>query len=205
MTDPYQSPNSPSQQPGGYQPQPSYPGPQGQPQGMTPPPGNPYGQPPVGGYHPQQPYGQPMNTKPQRPGKATAAGVLGIVSGSLGIPVGIAGITVLSALQSLTSAIRLSTPNLDLLIALSYIQVFGTFVAAIMLLVAGIVFLNRKGYLVLLIGAIMQGVLTLLSLVSSTMNDVNNGLTILFALIGLGLAGSTIYLLFTPEVKRWKS
>ena len=46
----------------------------------------------------------------------------------------------------------------------------------------------------------------MLGLISSLMNKYanTNGLTYLSPIIGLGLAGFTIYLMFTPAAKQWK-
>jgi len=161
----------------------------------------PYGQPTL------QPYGQPAGpygpSGPQRPGAATGASVLGIVSGSLGIIAGFIYIAAISAIQAVASALG---ANGGLTILLSYVQAFGTFIAAVALLVGGIMFLKGKGYPVLLYGAFGQAALVMLGLISSLMNKYanTNGLTYLSPIIGLGLAGFTIYLMFTPAAKQWK-
>jgi len=161
----------------------------------------PYGQPTL------QPYGQPAGpygpSGPQRPGAATGASVLGIVSGSLGIIAGFIYIAAISAIQAVASALG---ANGGLTILLSYVQAFGTFIAAVALLVGGIMFLKGKGYPVLLYGAFGQAALVMLGLISSLMNKYanTNGITYLGPIIGLGLAGFTIYLMFTPAAKQWK-
>ena len=180
-------------------PNPSYGQPAAQPYGQQAP--SPYGQPAA------QPYGQPAGpygpSGPQRPGAATGASVLGIVSGSLGIILGFLYIAALSALQAVASALG---ANGGLVILLRYVEAFGTFLAAVALLVSGIMFLKGKGYPVLLYGAFAQAGLALISLISSLMNKYTstNGLTYLSPVIGLGLAGFTIYLMFTPVAKQWK-
>ena len=202
-------------------PNPSHGRPAAQPYGQQAP--SPYGQPATQPYGQPtlQPYGQPAGpygpSGPQRPGAATGASVLGIVSGSLGIIAGFIYIAAISAIQAVASALG---ANGGLTILLSYVQAFGTFIAAVALLVGGIMFLKGKGYPVLLYGAFGQAALTLLNLlirlflpqilglnslpsvVSSSIGL--DGGTVLNALIGFGLSGSTIYLLFTPVAKRWK-
>lgn len=165
------------------------------------PAAQPYGQPTL------QPYGQSTGpygpSGPQRPGAATGASVLGIVSGSLGIILGFLYIAALSAIQAVVGALG---ANGGLIILLRYVEAFGTFLAAVALLVGGIMFLKGKGYPVLLCGAFAQAVLALISLINAVMNthSTPNGLTYLGPVIGLGLAGFTIYLLFTPVAKQWK-
>ena len=188
-------------------PNPSHGRPAAQPYGQQAP--SPYGQPATQPYGQPtlQPYGQPAGpygpSGPQRPGAATGASVLGIVSGSLGIILGFLYIAALSALQAVASALG---ANGGLVILLRYVEAFGTFLAAVALLVSGIMFLKGKGYPVLLYGAFAQAGLALISLISSLMNKYTstNGLTYLSPVIGLGLAGFTIYLMFTPVAKQWK-
>ena len=186
----------------------------------------PYGQQPYG-QQPLQPYGQgPLNpygatlTGPQRPGPATGASVLGIVSGSLGIIIGFTSIAALGVLHSGANLL----PNLGLITTISYVQAFGTFITAVALLVSGIMFLKGKGYQILFIGACAQAGLTLMSFIvrlfmpdllgvnklpSQISSTVNSALAvgpyeIFVLLMGLGLAGFTMYLLFTPAAKQWK-
>ena len=188
-------------------PNPSHGRPAAQPYGQQAP--SPYGQPATQPYGQPtlQPYGQPAGpygpSGPQRPGAATGASVLGIVSGSLGIILGFLYIAALSALQAVASALG---ANGGLVILLRYVEAFGTFLAAVALLVSGIMFLKGKGYPVLLYGAFAQAGLALISLISSLMNKYanTNGITYLGPIIGLGLAGFTIYLMFTPVAKQWK-
>ena len=187
----------------------------------------PYGQQPYGQQVPQPPYAQALfnpysaaPTGPRRPGPATGASVLGIVSGSLGIIIGFASIAALAILQSATSMF----PNLGLLTTINYIQAFGTFITAVALLVSGIMFLKGKGYQILFIGACAQAVLTLMSFIvrlflpellgvsklpSQISPAVNSALAIgpyeiFVLLIGIGLAGFTMYLMFTPAARQWK-
>ena len=197
---PYDPSSQQASQPYGQPtPNPSYGQSAAQPYGQQAP--SPYGQPAA------QPYGQPAGpygpSGPQRPGAATGASVLGIVSGSLGIIAGFIYIAAISAIQAVASALG---ANGGLTILLSYVQAFGTFIAAVALLVGGIMFLKGKGYPVLLYGAFAQAGLALISLISSLMNKYanTNGITYLGPIIGLGLAGFTIYLMFTPAAKQWK-
>ena len=204
---PYDPSSQQASQPYGQPtPNPSYGQSAAQPYGQQAP--SPYGQPAAQPYGQPtlQPYGQPAGpygpSGPQRPGAATGASVLGIVSGSLGIIAGFFAIAFVSTFQGLGSF----AANLGLLVTLSYIQAFGTFIAAVALLVGGIMFLKGKGYPVLLYGAFGQAALVMLGLISSLMNKYanTNGITYLGPIIGLGLAGFTIYLMFTPAAKQWK-
>ena len=220
---PYDPSSQPTSQPYGQQTPNPYGQPTAQPYGQST--AQPYGQPtmqPYGqstaqpyGQPAAQPYGQPTlqpygqstgpygPSGPQRPGAATGASVLGIVSGSLGIILGFAYIAGLSAMQVAASVLGV---NEGLYTLLRYFAAFGTFLAAVALLVGGIMFLKGKGYPVLLYGAFAQAALSLIDLITSLMNKyaVQNGLTYLGPVIGLGMAGFTIYLLFTPVAKRWK-
>ena len=218
MSDQYPpGPQQPGYQPGqpGYQPQ------QGDPTASTPY-GNaqPYGQPAPGyGQQPGQPYGQPApgygqnpymyNNQQQgvRPGAATGASVVGIIDGSLGILAGIIGFAGVSALQSLGETLRVGN-SIGLAITLGYIQAAGTLITAVALLIGGITFLRGNRYNVLLYAAFAQVALVLLnmvySLMASSASTSYNGSWIIGVAIGLGLAGSIIYLLFKPESKSWR-
>ena len=125
---PYDPSSQPTSQPYGQQ----TPNPYGQ---QTP---NPYGQPTAQPYGQStaQPYGQPTMQPygqstfnpysaygPQRPGAATGASVLGIVSGSLGIILGFAYIAGLSAIQIAASVLGV---NEGLYTLLRYFAAFGT-------------------------------------------------------------------------------
>lgn len=219
MSDQYPpGPQQPGYQPGqpGYQPQ------QGDPTASTPY-GNaqPYGQPtpPPASQQPGQPYGQPApgygqnpymyNNQQQgvRPGAATGASVVGIIDGSLGILAGIIGFAGVSALQSLGETLRVGN-SIGLAITLGYIQAAGTLITAVALLIGGITFLRGNRYNVLLYAAFAQVALVLLnmvySLMASSASTSYNGSWIIGVAIGLGLAGSIIYLLFKPESKSWR-
>ena len=222
---PYQQPYSqqPYQQPYSQQP---YQQPYSQQPYQQPYSQQPYGQQPYG-QQALQPYAQALfdpysaaPAGPRRPGPATGASVLGIVSGSLGIIIGLASIALLGVLQSATNVF----PNLGLLTTINYIQAFGTFITAVALLVSGIMFLKGKGYQILFIGACAQAVLTLMSFIvrlflpellgvskmpSQITPAVNSALAIgpyeiFVLLIGIGLAGFTMYLMFTPAARQWK-
>ena len=224
-----------------YPSNPAFPGPDYQPHQVPHQPGgvpSDQGQPP-GHAHPHdmqwpQPYGQPYGQqapygpvyglvpqKPSRPGNVTAASVLGIVSGGLGIFVGIFAITFTSGFHSLVTAFGTSS-GLSVLLVLSYIEAFGTFITAVALLASGITFFKGKGGAVLLIGAVSQAAMAMLflmilllipqlldfgSLPSRGIQSVPsgiNGLTLFAATVGLGLAGSIIGLLFSPTVRSWQ-
>ena len=219
MSDQYPpGPQQPGYQPGqpGYQPQ------QGDPTASTPY-GNaqPYGQPtpPPASQQPGQPYAQQAqgygqnpymyNNQQQgvRPGAATGASVVGIIDGSLGILAGIIGFAGVSALQSLGETLRVGN-SIGLAITLGYIQAAGTLITAVALLIGGITFLRGNRYNVLLYAAFAQVALVLLnmvySLMASSASTSYNGSWIIGVAIGLGLAGSIIYLLFKPESKSWR-
>lgn len=172
-------------------------------------------QPPHGYGTPYQPY--PYETKPKRPGSATAAGVLGIVSGSLGFFVFLGTLAAFAMIQDRVGAGYYG--NLGVVMSLlGSIQPLGVLATAIALLVAGITFLKKSGYTVLLVAAYAQAVLTVIDLginaidmnLSGTMSVDPHGTTggllvgIVFrGVIGLGLAGTTISLLSKPEAKQW--
>lgn len=173
-------------------------------------------QPPHGYGTPYQPY--PYETKPKRPGSATAAGVLGIVSGSLGFFVFLGTLAAFAMIQDRVGAGYYG--NLGVVMSLlGSIQPLGALATAIALLVAGITFLKKSGYTVLLVAAYAQAVLTVIGLginaidmnLSGTMSVDPHGTTggllvgIVFrGVIGLGLAGTTISLLSKPEAKQWR-
>ncbi|MDO5067584.1 MAG: hypothetical protein Q4D96_09930 [Propionibacteriaceae bacterium] len=186
------SPNPYSPQQGGYSPQNDAYAQQayGQPGGY-PPPG--YGQP--GGYAPQG-YGQPAR---QRPGSATGASVLGIISGSFGIIVGFFAVLVVTGADIVTGSSQ------GLWLTLGYINAFGTFLTAVALLASGITFLKGKGYGVLLGAGIAQAACVTLGLVMNLMQGADlNGAVILILIIGYGLAGTTIFLMLSPSARQWK-
>ncbi len=195
-----QAPQPYEQQPYGQQTPQPYGQQAPQPYGQQAP--QPYGQQALQPYGQASlnPYGAPM-AGPQRPGAVTGASVLGIVSGSLGIILGISVIVTLSAIQGVA---RVFGSNVGMLLVLGYLLAFGTLAAAVALLVGGIMFLKRKGYMVLLIGACGQAGLALIGLVFTAMNPTANGLSYLIYLAGLILGGFTIYQLLTPVAKQWK-
>ncbi|MDO5092425.1 MAG: hypothetical protein Q4D79_03220 [Propionibacteriaceae bacterium] len=149
----------------------------------------------------------------------TGAGTLGIVSGGLGIISGFLTLISTSALSKPIRQARLKAESLQTLAMLGYIQGFGVFLTAVALLASGIMFLNSKGYPVLLYGAFAQAGFTLANSVITLMtpsllgvDKAANGSTLvgfnvgtaLNLIIGLGLAGFTIYLLNTPATKAWR-
>ena len=152
MTD--QSPYAP-QQPYQPYPQPSAPS-AGQPgyaqAGMPQSPyeAAPYAQQPMGAY-PSMAYPQAMG--PTRPGTATAASVLGIISGGLGLIVSILVIIGTSAIDTATSRTALEDA-LGTLMTINYLIGFGVLITAVALLTTGITFLKGKGYGILLGAAI---------------------------------------------------
>ena len=204
----------PFQQPG--PPQDSHP---------EPPPAAPYGQqaqfhtpmpqntapswqvPPLYGAHPQ--FG---GTK--RPGSATAAAVLGIISGSLGL---FPAIIILLAIVRIHETEGTSAGSANIAFTILLILGLVTTATVIALLVTGITFLRGKGYAVLLSAVIAQLALTafysvimLLTINSITQPPRNTNsetgasvIIIFFLLIGLGLAISNLVLLCRPATRQW--
>ena len=190
----------------------------------TPPPvgqqpGQSYGQQAPGyGQQAPQPYGQPapgydqnpyMYNQQQgaRPRAATGASVVGIVDGGLGILAAILLFLGLTALQSIGETPRGN--SIGLALTLGYIQSIATIITAVALLVSGITFLQGKNYKVLLYAAFAQVAIAMLaieyySLITSAVSTSSNGTWIIDIVISLGLAGSIIYLLFTPAAKSWR-
>lgn len=164
--------------------------------------------PPLYGAH-RQPEG------PKRPGPATTAAVLGIISGSLGLFPAIA--TLLTVAKILEEVEGDSAGPMKASITILLPSGLATTATVIALLVAGITFLKGKGYTVLLSAVIAQLALTafyvvimLLALESiiwsiRNMNSSAAGLVIIIfcALVGLGLAISNLVLLCKPATRRW--
>ena len=107
--------------------------------------------PPLYGAHPQL-------GGPKRPGPATAAAVLGIISGSLGLFPAIIVLLATAKVYETENAVR--STNIAFIILL--ILALATAFAVITLLVAGITFLTGRGYTVLLSAVITQLTLTVL-------------------------------------------
>lgn len=164
--------------------------------------------PPLYGAH-RQPEG------PKRPGPATTAAVLGIISGSLGLFPAIA--TLFTVAKILEEVEGDSAGPMKASITILLPSGLATTATVIALLVAGITFLKGKGYTVLLSAVIAQLALTafyvvimLLALESiiwsiRNMNSSAAGLVIIIfcALVGLGLAISNLVLLCKPATRRW--
>ena len=150
---------------------------------------------------------------PKRPGPATAAAVLGIISGSLGLFPAIIVLLATAKVYETENAVR--STNIAFIILL--ILALATAFAVITLLVAGITFLTGRGYTVLLSAVITQLTLTvlyavimLLALDSIFQNMRNRSsgsgavVIIMFCiLIGLGLAVSNLVLLRRPATRQW--
>ncbi|AFN46204.1 hypothetical protein FBF34_14600 [Arachnia propionica] len=164
---------------------------------------------------PPQP--SPYATGPKRPGVATAAGVLGIVGGGLGFFVFLGTFAALAAIQDRVDAGYYG--NLSVVMSiLGNVQPFGVLATTVALLVAGITFLKKNGYTVLLVAACAQAILAVLGLVinfidlnlsgamrvdpSGTMGGFLVGITFR-GVVGLALAGTIISLLSRPEAKQW--
>ena len=198
----FQPPETPQQT---HEQQPGYSAPHGQ----TPPiygGHTAYGQAP-------SPYGAfPPLGAPKRPTTATAAAVLGIISGSLGV---------FLALGGLNSTLADKSSSSDPIAAATSWFLCLTIIATVAgLLVCGILFLRGKGYKFLLASVIAQTVMTALIAAvllagmqfiagtrSSNFNtSVASGLvlfTVLYGLAGLGLSISNLVLLLRPTTRQW--
>jgi len=150
---------------------------------------------------------------PKRPGPATAAAVLGIISGSLGLFPAI--IVLLAAVRMHETERDFRSMNGAFIILL--ILALATAFAVITLLVTGITFLKGKGYAVLLSAVIAQLALAALyvaimllaldSIIQSMRNrssETGALVIIIFCiLIGLGMAVSNLVLLCRPATRQW--
>ena len=169
------------------------------PQNMAPPWQVPplYGAPPqVGG--------------PKRPGPATAAAALGIISGSLGLFPAIIVLLAATRVHETERAPGLANITFIILLALGLATTF----TVITLLASGITFLKGKSYTVLLSAVIAQLTLTafyvvimLLALNSMRIRKSETGILVIIifcTLIGLGLAISNLVLLHKPATRQWQ-
>lgn len=163
-----------------------------------------YGQPTGAGYPPQAAYGQPpyYAAAPKRPGAATGASVLGIISGSFGLIIGFFSVIGVTGVD--LAATLLKVDNEGLYVALGYINAFGTFLTAVALLASGITFLKGKGYGVLLGAGFAQLAMVTILLVMHVMTEtLALAPTILALCIGYGLAATIVFLLLSPSAKQW--
>lgn len=148
-----------------------------------------------------------------RPGQATGASVLAIISGSLGLILGIIAIVGISALQG---ASALLGGSLGTILVLRSLQAFAIFFTAVALLASGIMFLKGSGHKILFAAAIAQAVLTILDPIISWIGaaqistELANAATSTSAMwtffvivVGLGLAGTTIFLVQSPQARAW--
>lgn len=201
-------------------PQQPYPGSAQNPHGQQPGPHMPYGQaPPSYGYH-NAPYGQmpspygtiPPMGGPKRPGTATAAAVLGIISGSLGISLALRALNGI-----LNDRSRSSDPIAD---ATSWFLALAFIATAAGLLACGILLLKGRGYKLLLASVVAQAALTIFMVVavlygvqsftgtnpSASTRSAATELMIVAAFYGaggLGLSVSNLILLLRPATKQW--
>ena len=198
----FQPPEAPEQ---AHEQQPGYSAPHGQ----TPPiygGHTAYGQAP-------SPYGAfPPLGAPKRPTTATAAAVLGIVSGSLGV---------FLALGGLNSALKYRSSSADPIGAATSWFLCLTIIAIVTgLLVCGIRFLSGKCYKLLLSSVIAQTVMTVLIIAvlligaqffastgsSSFSSSTATGMVVIavfYGLAGLGLPISNLVLLLRPTTRQW--
>lgn len=150
---------------------------------------------------------------PKRPGPATAAAVLGIISGSLGLFPAI--IVLLAAVRMHETERDFRSMNGAFIILL--ILALATAFAVITLLVAGITFLTGRGYTVLLSAVITQLTLTvvyaviMLLALDSIFQSMRNRSSEFGAVvsimscivIGLGLAVSTLVMMRRSATRQW--
>lgn len=179
----------------------------------------PYGQtPPLYGSH--TPYGQapspygafPPMGAPKRPVAATAAAVLGIISGSLGVFLALGGLN--STLADTSSSSNPIAAATSWFLCLTIIAIVTG------LLVCGIRFLSGKCYKLLLSSVIAQTVMTVLIIAvlligvqffastgSSSFNiSTAIGMVVIavfYGLVGLGLSISNLVLLLRPTTRQW--
>ncbi|RRD04717.1 hypothetical protein EII34_09255 [Arachnia propionica] len=156
---------------------------------------------PPGGYV-WAPHDTSGTSKQRRPGAATAASVLGIVSGSLGIMLSFifAGLALFISMETQKGATS-GTIGLGVL----YFFAVGLPVAAVLLLVSGIVFLLRKGYASLIAGTVMQLLLSgAFLLFHLTVGRGRHAPSLIGGTVSLGLAVASLILLFSPSVKMWQ-
>lgn len=179
----------------------------------------PYGQtPPLYGGH--TPYGQapspygaiPPMSAPKRPAAATAAAVLGIISGSLGVFLALGGLS-----STLTDRSSSSDP---IAAATSWFLCLTIIATVTGLLVCGIRFLSGKCYKLLLSSVIAQTVMTALIAAvlligaqffastrsSSVSSSTATGMVVIavfYGLVGLGLSISNLILLLSPTTRQW--
>lgn len=149
---------------------------------------------------------------PKRPVAATAAAVLGIISGSLGVFLALAGLNTALADRS-SSSDPIATATSWFLCLTLIATVTG-------LLVCGIRFLSGKCYKLLLSSVIAQTVMTALIVAvmligaqffASTRSSSFNSSTaigmvviaVFYGLVGLGLSISNLILLLRPATKHW--
>ena len=150
---------------------------------------------------------------PKRPGPATAAAVLGIISGSLGLFPAI--IVLLAAVK--VRETESAAGSADITFIILFTLGLATTVTVITLLVTGITFLKGKGYAVLLSAVIAQLALAALyvaimllaldSIIQSMRNRSSETGALVFIifciLIGLGMAVSNLVLLCKPATRQW--
>lgn len=149
---------------------------------------------------------------PKRPVAATAAAVLGIISGSLGVFLALAGLNTALADRS-SSSDPIATATSWFLCLTLIATVTG-------LLVCGIRFLSGKCYKLLLSSVIAQTVMTALIVAvlligaqffASTRSSSFNSSTaigmvviaVFYGLVGLGLSISNLILLLRPATRQW--
>lgn len=166
----------------------------------------PYGMAPVAGYG-QPPYGAAVTN--QRPGYATAASVMGIVSGSIGIIAAVFSLLGAVGLYALASSLGISgiSPLVFVLIILA-----GTGLAmSIVMLIGGIQLLTKAKSRLLFITCAIQVGLALLNFVSNSyVSDYlrdpatsSVGSSILTTILSIVYLGLIMYFIKTPQVKSW--
>ena len=166
----------------------------------------PYGMAPVAGYG-RPPYG-PAATN-QRPGYATAASVMGIISGIGGILASVRSLLGTLGLYALASSVRV--PNVGMLVFILVILAVTGLAISIVMLVGGLQLLNKAKSKLLFTACAIQVGLALLNFGSNFyladyLHDsaaISVSTIIFLTVSGIVYLGVIMYFIKTPQVKNW--
>lgn len=202
----------PNQQPYGYQ-APGYQAP-----GSAAPSYGAYDAQAAYGYYQQPAFVPPQ--EPRRPGTATAAGVLGIISGSLGLVLMVMSLFIVLGLHSVAD-ISGHYYDVESFLLLRYGYSASVLLFSLLLLIGGILVLNGKGHALLIVAVLGQVAATIFDLVIAAMaanlvgasrlnRDVLktlslNPFTIITAFIGIGLALANLIVALNRSTRAWRN
>ncbi|MDO4785016.1 MAG: hypothetical protein Q3997_08035, partial [Propionibacteriaceae bacterium] len=166
----------------------------------------PYGMAPVAGYGPP-PHGAAPTA--QRPGLATAAGVMAIISGIGGMLN--SGLSLIGALGVYGMTSRLNLPGFGMVIFILVTLAAVGLAIGVIMLTGGFQLLNKAKTKVLFIACASQIGLTLVSFASSfyvaeylrNSTGTSTSTSILAVAFGLVYVGLIVYFIQTPQVKNW--